>query len=293
MACHLGSGGTLRDEREAQTWFRRAATQGSSIAATQIALFYDTLTGSVRNPEESLKWYEEAAHMDNDAVAETNLGEIYQELHRYDEAADWYRKALENDSTRAALHLAVLANDGLGLPSGNKKHRKEEVLSFFRQFAADGNAAAQTAMCFIAQNGWLDTHRDPQDAVGWFRKATGQGDSEAMVALAKWFLHSTSSSQKEEAVRLLLKAAEEGDRDSYAELGRVYESGQGTRQDPVLAYAWYRLATDLNPCPECKECESCEHERALARELTPEQMARAEARVEDFKYTHGFRSGQR
>src|SRR5689334_18154606 len=121
MAYQLGAGGLLRDQKEAQQWFRRAADhhaaqEGSSIAATQIALFYDKLTGSGRNLEESLNWYKKAAEMGSDTVAEANLGSAYEQLRRYPEAAAWYRKALVNGSTRAALALATMANSGLGLP---------------------------------------------------------------------------------------------------------------------------------------------------------------------------------
>src|SRR6185312_14079302 len=72
MAHKLGSGGLLRDQREAQEWFRRAADdhaaqEGSYIAAIEVAVFYDNLTGSGRNLEESLSWYKNAAEMENDA----------------------------------------------------------------------------------------------------------------------------------------------------------------------------------------------------------------------------------
>ncbi|HET6935287.1 MAG TPA: SEL1-like repeat protein [Candidatus Angelobacter sp.] len=294
MSFQFGSGGTTRNQREAQQWFRRAAHQGSSMAATQIAFFFDTLAGSGRNPEESLQWYQKAAQMDQDAVAQFNLGSIFEELQRYDDAAEWYRKAMVNGSTAAALRLVALTDRGEGFSGKSKKEAKAEILALFRDLAESGNPAAEVAMATILQNGLLGAHHDQKAAITWLQKAAGQGDSVAMVTLGKSYLDSEpSAAEKRDGLELLLKAAEQENADAYVELGRAFENGLGTPRDITAAYVWYHLAREFNPCRDCKKCESCDREPALRHELTESQIADAEARIADFKYAHGRQFAQR
>jgi uncharacterized protein len=294
MAFQFGSAGTTRNQREAQQWFRRAADQGSSVAATQIAFFFDTLAGSGHNPDESLKWYEKSAQMAPDAVAKFNLGSIYDDLQRYDDAAEWYRKSMMNGSAAAALRLAALAEHGEGFSGKGKKQSKAEVLGMFRDLAEAGSASAQVAMGTILQNGLLGAHHDLKAATTWLQKAADQGDSAAMVALGKIYLDGEAgAAEKSDGLQLLLNAAEQEDPDAYVELGRAYENGLGTPRDITAAYVWYHLAREFNPCRDCKRCDSCDREPALGHELTAAQMAEANARIADFKYAHGRQFAQR
>lgn len=291
MAYQLGSGGLLRDQREAQQWFRRAADQGSSIAASQIALFYDNLTGSGRNLDESLTWYKKAAEMGSDAVAQSNLGTAYEQLRQYREAADWYRRASLNGSTRAALKLAAMSNNELGLPDNKKKEGKKGALGLFQQLATRGNPAGECALGYILRNGWLDVHRDKQQGTMWLDRAANQGDTQAMVILAKSYMDdkSATANQQHQAVEEFLKAADRGEYDAYAALGQLYETGMAVPRDLTAAYFWYRLAIDLNPSSASTgRCANCDHAHRIERELNPHQIAEAQLRIDDFKYEHGW-----
>lgn len=45
-------------------------------------------------------------------------------------------------------------------------------------------------------------------------------------------------------IQTLRSRAEHGDIGAQAQIGRIYESGQGVRQDLVEAARWYRLAAE-------------------------------------------------
>ena len=67
------------------------------------------------------------------------------------------------------------------------------------------------------------------EATKWYRKATGQNDT---------------SMQFETKVEWYRKAAEQGDAGAQYLLGRMYEDGDGVRQDDAEAVKWYRKAAE-------------------------------------------------
>jgi len=125
----------------------------------------------------------------------------------------------------------------------------------------------------------------------WLDRAATQGDSQAMVTLAKSYVddQAAPANQHHQAVDWLLKAADLGEYDAYAELGQLYEAGIAVPRNVEAAYFWYRLTIDLNPSPASTErCTSCDHLHRIERELTPQQIAEAQIRIDDFKYEHGW-----
>jgi hypothetical protein len=66
MAYQLGCGVVKKDIKTAVNWYGKAADQGSSMAETQIGVYYDI--GSGHNKNEGVRWYRKAAEH-HDAVA--------------------------------------------------------------------------------------------------------------------------------------------------------------------------------------------------------------------------------
>ena len=80
----------------------------------------------------------------------------------------------------------------------------------------------------------------------------------------------------EKAVRLYRLGAEQGDPGSQSWLGMAYFAGQGVEQDLISAYMWMSLAAS-GPGVGSGALDG------LARVMTPEQIAEAEARARDWK----------
>ena len=71
------------------------------------------------------------------------------------------------------------------------------------------------------------------------------------------------------------QSARAGDGDSQYMLGELYANGQGVNQDFVEAHMWYNLAAARD------RANAAQARDALARRMTPEQIARAQQRAAD------------
>ncbi len=67
------------------------------------------------------------------------------------------------------------------------------------------------------------------------------------------------------------KAAEQALTEAQFELGQMYEDGEGVPQEAVTAFAWYNIA-QVNGDANAGEWKS-----AIAKEMTADQIAKAEA----------------
>jgi hypothetical protein len=68
--------GLPADDKEAVTWYRRAAEQGDPHAQYNLAVMYDEGEGVRQDDREAVKWYRKAAEQ-GDAAAQHNLGLMY------------------------------------------------------------------------------------------------------------------------------------------------------------------------------------------------------------------------
>jgi TPR repeat protein len=73
------------------------------------------------------------------------------------------------------------------------------------------------------------------------------------------------------------RAAEQGDGLACAKLGWMYEEGQGVFQDSVQAHMWYSLAAAHG------EQRAAEARDALAKQMTPAQIAEAQKLAREWK----------
>ncbi len=69
------------------------------------------------------------------------------------------------------------------------------------------------------------------------------------------------------------KAAEHGNADAQLDLAKMYRDGEGVAEDYIEAYKWARLAGGGKGQTLCE---------ALAKEMTPEQIAEAKRMATEF-----------
>tara|TARA_B100000959_G_scaffold200082_1_gene209373 strand:- start:106 stop:396 length:291 start_codon:yes stop_codon:yes gene_type:complete len=74
-----------------------------------------------------------------------------------------------------------------------------------------------------------------------------------------------------EALKWCRKAAEQGHADAQGGLGMMYKDGKGVEQDYVTAHMWFNIAAANGAEYSKKEKD------LLAKKMTPEQIAKAEA----------------
>jgi TPR repeat protein len=247
MLYQIGCGIVKEDTVTELSWYHKAADQGSSIAETQIGVYYDL--GKGHNTAEGLKWYRQAADH-GDAVAQNNVAILYADglgvKADWAEAASWFRKANENGANRDLSALIYLYDSGKALPQKSLGDNHVEGLEFLRSLADHGNPVAQTVLADVYKSGKLGVTPDLTQAMNWLRKAAEKDpDAEAYLGWAYSRGEGVPRSD-DEAVSWYRKSAEHGSVLGQSNLAFMYENGRGVRKDLTEAAKWVQAAAAQN-----------------------------------------------
>jgi TPR repeat protein len=126
----------------------------------------------------------EAARSDHATMADQyRLGRVAYVKESYAEAAEWWRKAADQGFAAAQNNLALLYEDGEGVP-------KDASLAaeWYRKAADQGDAAAQYNLALLYANG-NGVPKDASVAAEWYLKASDQGDIRAQNNLGVLYLY--------------------------------------------------------------------------------------------------------
>lgn len=251
--------GTVRDYDEAMQWFRKAAEQGSPVGEERVGSMYLHGKGVFVNKDEALAWLFKAAnHGDIDAAVELGdrytRGDIVTDLDAIDrESERWWRKAADAGNASAQASL--------GKRYFYRKKNYSEAHAWYLKAAEQGNADAQSQLGKMHETG-LGVEQDKTRAYAWYLIAAAsengvihtddcdrlakQLTAEDKVAGRKWAVEWSSQhlpanvdirsasrryygmdlrSDFSEPMRTLLKDALKGDKDTFAKLVSLAESG--------------------------------------------------------------------
>ena len=129
---------------------------------------------------------------------------------------------------------------------------------------------------------------DKVAAVRWYTKAALQGDTRAQTALGIVYAAGDGAPQNfGEAFTWLSRAAEQGDMRAQVLLGQMFYRGLGVPQNFEQAYIWVDVAASRFTGDGRREVLQLRD--ALARLLTPEQLARAQGRALELVRSHNWR----
>lgn len=167
------------DLAKAIDWYRISAEAGYVIAQASLGELYESGSG-VQNLKEAVRWYREAAAQ-RWGPAMSALGHLYAigkgVPQNYNEAATWYRRAIDASSGSAGQYeLGLLYEEGLGVPEDHKK-----AMELYHGVAA-GNADAQRRL-FRLYEADLGIPADPDKVIAWYRVGAERGDRRAQVGL--------------------------------------------------------------------------------------------------------------
>ena len=156
------------------------------------------------------------------------------------------------------------------------KYAQQRATEEDRRLAEQGDADAQALLAEVYYNG-RGVRRDYEEALRWARLAAEQGNVRGQSLLgAAYYSGNGVARDPAEAARWARLAAEQGDAGGQMVLGVLYLNGTGVPQDDVSAYMWLTLAaSDSETVTEGRILS------LLAKRMTPEQIAEAEARIRD------------
>jgi|SRR5579859_7539621 len=159
------------------------------------------------------------------------------------------------------------------------------AIKLLRPLAEGGNAVAQGHLGVFYEIG-RGVPVDYAEAAKWVRKSAEQGDAESQSNLANLYRLGRGVPFSEvEGLKWLQKSAAQGFYGAFLNLGHVYLHGNGVPIDFVQAYMWYRLASNSARTPQSlyvrQKADS--YLADLTSKMTPEQVAEAERRAQDWK----------
>lgn len=240
--------GVPQDEVQATFWMHKAAEQGDSWAQTSLGRLYSKGLGVPQNNKLAVFWWSKAAAQgDKDALrlladsgdiaAQRQVGEDFESVAKYTQAALWLRKGAERGDPEAQYALASLYKGGLGVSEND-----ELAVAWYRKAAGQGYADAQYQLGSCYSHG-IGVQRDQEQAVFWLRKAADQGNSDAEFLLALLIEAGLGTTKDVAAAASLYeRAAQQNNHFAQYDLGLHYEAGQGVPQDFGQAALWYSKA---------------------------------------------------
>ena len=206
---------------------------------------------------------------------------------------EWYEKAASRGQPHAQWALAWKYRRGEGVKK-NPEKEKELFLAAGRTWlveAEKGDAMTQQVVGMMYRDGLGFAH-DDKEAAKWYLRAAGQGEAGAEISLAEMYEKGEGVAKDyKEAARWYQDLAESDDHNAQYRLGLLYLNGVGLAKDRVEAYKWFWLAAkeELEGWQYEPAVKSC---RDLGPQLTKEEMADANRRVEQFRKT-GFKNRPR
>jgi TPR repeat protein len=155
-----------------------------------------------------------------------------------------------------------------------------------------GNYLSGYRLCLpLAQHG----DRDAEFLMG-LMYATGRGVRQSDAEAAQWYQDAADDGQDvaqnnlgqmyaagrgvrlsfDQAAKLYRRAADQGNHRAQSNLAVAYRDGKGVEQNLVRAYMWYILSATVDWDAEVHDKAGKERDD-LAKEMTPEQIAQAQA----------------
>ena len=190
-----------------------------------------------------------------DARAQFNLAIMYENgdgvPQDNQKAVEWYRKAAEQGHANAQLNLGFMYEKSYGVPQD-----KQKAVEWYRKAAEQGHATAQYNLAIMYKKG-EGVPQDKKKAVEWYHKAAEQGFASAQYSLGIMYYNGEGVQQdKKKAIEWFQKAAEQGHAHAQFELGDMYDNGDGVEQNKAIANEWYGKACAKGLEKACKAVKS-------------------------------------
>jgi len=194
----------------------------------------------------------------------------------YETAHREFLKAAKQGNAGAQRSLGLMYRSGLGVPKNDA-----EAARWYRKAAEQGNAGAQRSLGLMYLSG-LGVPKNDDEATHWYRKAAEQGNAGAQRFLCSMYRSGIGVPKNDaEATRWYRKAAEQGNAGAQFSLGWMYHNGKGVSRDYIEAYKWFNLAAAQGNEQAAMALDS------LQQNMTPSQIAQAQARMREWKPSAG------
>lgn len=229
---YFNGDGVPRNYAEAVKWFRAASAKGSSVATYGLAVCLQEGKGVDMDRAEGDRLMGMAADAGNPA-AQNSMGYAAEQRGDLAGAAQWYRKAANQNHTYGLFNLGLLYRFGRGIPADPAQAHQ---LLLAAANGGDADAMFQVADMLADGEG---VSKDLAAAREWFRRAALLGDAKARYQLARFMADGLGGERNPDlAMQLYRTGAEEGNVASIQALADAYLDGNGVAPDPAEGRRW-------------------------------------------------------
>ncbi|MFP5076550.1 peptidoglycan-binding protein [Rhizobium sp. YIM 134829] len=175
----------------------------------------------------------------------------------------------------ALFEIGTVYTEGRGVAPDLAK-----AAQWYQRAADAGLTPAEYRLASLYEKG-SGVPRDAVKARALYEQAAAKGNASAMHNLAVLLASGTAVTAPDfaAAARWFEKAAVLGVRDSQFNLAILYARGNGVPQNLEASYKWFAVAAKEGDADAAAKSEE------VAKTLSPEQLTRAKAAIEDFKAT--------
>lgn len=159
------------------------------------------------------------------------------------------------------------------------------AMVWFQKSAAQNNAEAQCRVGTGYEFG-VGLSRDLPEAVKLYQKSAEQNFVEAYWRLGCCYLWAPRDDVK--SFKYFLQAAEQNYSPAYQDLGDCYYHGRGVNKDSIEAYKWYLLVDKFSQPRGHHLREWWDFIKKQKTELSPEQLAEATHRMNEWCVQHSL-----
>ncbi len=199
--------------------------------------------------EETDFWHKPLAKYDRETLQDFETAKAKAREGDFAEALEYYKLASEKCHVQAQYEVGMAYWEGRGT-----KADMEQAVTWLEMAAMQDHVEAQFMLGTI-----YDRYKsDRKNAFMWYSKASDQGHSGAMKALA--YLYGSGLEGKKDLAamaQLYLRTAQAGDPGAQTSLGRCYFKGEGVEKDPREAVKWWTLAAKSGDCNAQYELGTC------------------------------------
>lgn len=191
------------------------ANTGDPYAQTRLGDAYLNGDGIPKDISRALRWFTEAAEEHDLTEAKEKLGEIYEDLDKYELAEKWYSEAVEERNANAMYRLGLMiyrgklgfrpGKEGIDLMETAAKRGHSDARKYLDTYVKDprnkrfsktaeyksraemGDVGAQFSLGNMYENG-IDVHKDNIEAATWYKMAASNGHSRAQYRLGMMYM---------------------------------------------------------------------------------------------------------
>jgi TPR repeat protein len=233
--------GVRKDPAQAAYWYRKAGDQGDPDAQNQLGYLYSWGIGVDQDSAQALKWFARAAGSGSQ-TAKLNLAVMY--LRGQGTAANprmavsLFTELAVRGDTRAQAYLGLLYYSGVAV-----LQNRQTAEQWFLRSAKGKNPEGEFALGTLYFSSPDHVH-DLTRAAGYLRQAARNGYVPAMHTLGILLIDHPEIRQKgrNEALSMLMRAAEAGTWRASAALGFLARDRRGSDQDTGEAFRWLTVA---------------------------------------------------